>query len=510
MEIELKMQIDSRYVKTFRNHPLLKKYALSVPYDQKMSDTYFDTPDLDIQRSNAGLRVRRINRKWVQTLKYGGGVNGGLHSRHEWETTIAAPVPNLPELHNMVGHKAILSKLLRSTDINQRLSPIFTSRVTRSIWKLRLPQGDEVECVLDLGKIECNNQEVRISEIEIELKSGDPVHLFDFALALLQDVPLQIGTLSKADRGYALYALPSSIAVKAIPIRLSKQMTLEQAFQQIASNCMAQIQGNASCLARNDEPESVHQMRVGLRRLDTVLDLFKKLLQPPAEMLQELDWLAAQLGAARDWDVLAGSTLPAIADLMPEEIRLIQLTQAAVDAAHERHKAAAAAVCSPRFTRLILSFTRWVLGCDWRDTQSSQNQRRFNDRMTRFSGDMLEHQHNRLLKRGKKLKVTSPAVRHRVRIAAKTTRYTTEFFQSIFPRKKVRPFVAALSALQEELGLLNDKATALDLLRELRDQHIYLEESANFLCGYLICPIDNDNKKIRMLWKTFKAIKFRS
>lgn len=120
---------------------------------------------------------------------------------------------------------------------------------------------------------------------------------------------------------------------------------------------------------------------------------------------------------------------------------------------------------------------------------------------------MLEHQHSRLLKRGKNVKVASPAVRHRIRITAKTTRYTAEFFQSIFPSEKMLPFIDALSALQDELGVLNDSAIALVLLRELRDEHIYLAESTNFLCGYLTYRINNDNKKIRILWKNFKAEK---
>ena len=43
------------------------------------------------------------------------------------------------------------------------------------------------------------------SRIELELKQGDPLALFDFASALLRDIPLRIGVQSKAQRGYTLY-----------------------------------------------------------------------------------------------------------------------------------------------------------------------------------------------------------------------------------------------------------------------------------------------------------------
>ena len=34
------------------------------------------------------LRLRRIGKHWLQTLKSGGGVQAGLHQRNEWETLV--------------------------------------------------------------------------------------------------------------------------------------------------------------------------------------------------------------------------------------------------------------------------------------------------------------------------------------------------------------------------------------------------------------------------------------
>lgn len=507
MEVELKLLVTSQDAEALRQHPLLKGYATSKPHEQKISDTYFDTPDLLIRRCNAGLRVRRVGNDWVQTLKGGGSVNGGLHSRHEWESQVAGPAPDLAVLRDVVDHKAVWGRMLCSRVVEDQLLPIFTTQVKRMVWELRLPQGDEVECVLDQGNLERDDKKIPISEIELELKSGDPTHLFDFALALQQDIPMQIGNLSKADRGYALFAPQPPAAVNATLLKLSKCMTIEQVFQAIAVNCMSQIQANEAGVVQEHDVESLHQMRVGLRRLGSALGLFKGVLQLPEDLQQELDWLATQLGAARDWDVLAGSTLPAVAEAVPDETRLAEVKLAALGKAHKKHEAASNAVSSPRYTRLILCFTRCVQGCGWRDAMSPQDQNRLTARVTKFARNTLVHDQRRLLKRGRKLRRASPIARHRVRIAAKKTRYATEFFQSLYPSKRVRPYVEALSTLQDELGWLNDAAVADRLLKELQDGHAHLEGSAGFIRGYLASRVKNDDKKIRKLWKKFAPMK---
>ncbi|MFT2622197.1 hypothetical protein ACMWQU_27840, partial [Escherichia coli] len=63
----------------------------------------------------------------------------------------------------------------------------------------------EVECVLDQGTVEHGELKAEVCEIELELKQGEASALFDFALQLLQTLPLRIGIQSKAQRGYGLF-----------------------------------------------------------------------------------------------------------------------------------------------------------------------------------------------------------------------------------------------------------------------------------------------------------------
>ena len=86
-------------------------------------------------------------------------------------------------------------------------------------------------------------------------------------------------------------------------------MSVEQVFLAIAGNCLEQVSGNQDGVAGGEDVESVHQMRVGLRRLRSALGMFKSLLALPDALKGELEWLGGALGEARDWDVLAGNTL---------------------------------------------------------------------------------------------------------------------------------------------------------------------------------------------------------
>ncbi|HTD06292.1 inorganic triphosphatase, partial [Undibacterium sp.] len=124
METELKLLIHPRHANAVRKHPLLKKYATESPCERQMSDAYFDTPDLLIWRSKAGLRVRHAGNEWRQTLKGGGGAAGGLHRRHEWEGRLDGSSPDFAALQELVdGHKP-WAKLLRSAVVQKTLQPI--------------------------------------------------------------------------------------------------------------------------------------------------------------------------------------------------------------------------------------------------------------------------------------------------------------------------------------------------------------------------------------------------
>lgn len=520
MEIELKLLLAPQDAPRLRAHPLLAQSAQG-PLVLQMHDIYVDTPDLQLCRHQAGLRVRQVDGRWVQTLKAGGNVSGGLHSRHEWEDDVPGPQPDLAVLDSAIGRKQPIRALLRQDAIRDALRPVFTTRIERTVWQLHTPQGDQIECVLDQGVIESGAdgadgaiRSVPVSEIELELKEGQAASLFDVALALLQEVPLQLGHMSKAERGYRLAAPQPLRAVKAQPLALDAAMSVEQAFLAIAGNCLEQVSGNQDGVAAGADVESVHQMRVGLRRLRSALGMFKSLLALPDALKSELDWLGGALGEARDWDVLAGNTL---AQLDGEAATDAAALAAAAHAqARLKHLQAAQAVTSARCTACMLGLQRWLQARAWRDSCSVRQVRRLDAPVCPFAHATVRKDQRRLMKRGKRLLHASPQQRHQVRIAAKKTRYSTEFFASLFAARTVQPYVGRLSVLQDELGWLNDVQVADRLLQQLPDvQADQADQSAQdglrlhaaFIRGYLAARAQAQGTDGRMhkAWRRFKA-----
>ena len=506
MEIELKLLLARADVAAFRRLALLKQYA-DKPRSRQLSSTYFDTPDLLLRGHGMELRVRRAGRVWIETLKAGAQVTAGLHQRQEWEVRVAGPQPELAALAALVGPGTDWETVLTAPALAQRLGPIFDSVFRRTVWLLRLPQGAEIELALDQGELRRGDAREPISEIELELKAGDPAALFGLALQLQDKMPLRVGNRSKATRGYALQDPQYPSAAKARPIELARAMTVEQAFRTIASNCLAQIQDNEPGILRGMDPESLHQMRVGVRRLRSALGLFAKWVPCSEALRTEIAWLVGELSVARDADVFADSTLASVTDACPSDAELLRLQQAASMSARVKRQQAAVMVGSVPYSRLMLNLAAWLQGSRWREKLDESQRQELDAPIQTRAAQILTRRHKKLLAGGERLDLRTPEERHRVRIAAKKARYATEFFQSLHPAGRVKRSIKCLAALQDALGRLNDAAVADGLLRQIGLSRPELARSAAFARGFLCAHAKRDLRQLAGLWRKFSAFK---
>lgn len=505
METELKLSVASDDIAAFQENALLKMHATEKPCSRQLDSTYFDTPNLYFRSRGVSLRVRHIEGEgWVQTIKGDANPTAGLHLRDEWETPLRSPLPELAALRRLVKQDPHWRKILSPRALSRQLVPLFTTHIQRTTWMLSLPGGDSVELALDQGNVVHDKSQTAISEIELELKSGNAAHLFDFALQLHDSLPLQIDNISKADRGFALCVPQPPKIVKASRSELSASMTVENGFQTIVMNCLVHIEGNAQGVAQGHDPESVHQMRIGLRRLHSALKQFKKIFPFPDALQADFDWLSDALSAARDWEVLTVMTLPAVIGKFPDRADLATLQSAAFDIAADKRAAAAKAVSSPRYTHLMLAFAGWVRGARWRESDAQPTLDEWSESIKKFAGRTIKNRRRSLLKRGKNLEKLNMAQRHKVRIAAKRVRYATEFFAPLYSKGKVEAFVGGLSNLQDMLGKMNDLRVADGLLQQAGTARPELTAASEFARGYLAAQLEQDLPKLNALWKKFR------
>lgn len=480
METELKLLLDPAAAALLAGHPLLRRHALGKSRVQQLTSIYFDTPDGYFRRRDAGLRVRLQDGRWIQTLKADGQAAAGLHQRQEWESPVAGALPDLDALAELAGPRSKWGRRLRSVGLGAQLAPIFSTRFRRTLWQLRLAQGELVELALDQGRVMHAATALPISEIELELKSGAPAGLFDFALELLQALPLRVSNVSKAERGYALLAAPAAAQpALAAPLTLAPGATPEQGWQEIVGNCLAQIQGNEEGVMHGSDPESVHQMRVGLRRLRCAIRLFGGIAPCPLPLQAELQWLLGVLGAARDWEVVAGM-LDALADAEGAPQRWQGVRQAAHRQALRQRQQAGRALGSVRYTAFLLGLGGWLQRGAAPPLESGRAVP-----LAGFAAHLLRECRKTLQKRLRRLPDGTPAARHRLRIAAKKLRYASEFFRSLHQPEPMQAQLQALSALQDRLGRLNDAALAARLLEQLAHGHPELAYSAGMAHGIL-------------------------
>ncbi|BBP03395.1 inorganic triphosphatase [Sulfuriferula plumbiphila] len=461
VEIELKLALAPVQAARLKRHALLA--GADRPLRRWLVSVYFDTPGLDLMRAQAALRVRRVGRGWVQTVKIGGGSAGGLHQRPEWETPVAGAVPE-PGRFDTPAVKALLTP-----GRVVRLRPLFQTRFWRTAWTLPVSGGGSIEVALDQGEVSSGGRSQPICEVELELKSGQPAALYDLALALAADFDLRPDPVSKAGRGYALFQNLHSQPLQAAPVGLKPEMRVADACVAVMQSGLGQFTANLAGLIHETDPEYLHQARVAVRRLRSALSVFAPALPDPAlaSLREELRWLMGALGPARDWDVFATETLPPLMAAMPGR----PLASLARDGAAQRDEARAAmtaAVSSRRLTRLLLETGRVLLPRPWEQAVDRIGSAWQSAPVTALAESVLDRRQRQLLRRGRHFSRLAPAARHRLRVAAKKQRYTAEFFAELYPRKAARAYIKNLAALQDGLGALNDIAVTGRLLDGLR------------------------------------------
>ncbi|MEM5428764.1 CHAD domain-containing protein [Cupriavidus oxalaticus] len=504
MEKELKFEVTAGQDAVMKNLPALLNVKFQPPTKQALESDYFDTPDFLLRRAGAALRLRRDGEQIVQTLKSSGKQRGGLFVREEYESTLEQGRPDVDALRAAVPKSSELSQLLKEPGLADHLEPIFRTTVTRETWALQLPSGEEIELALDTGKVTAAEQDCPFSEVELEIKQGDPRRLGEMALRLVDKVPLRLSMQSKSDRGYDLLVSHKRSAVTASPVTLTKRDTVEEAICKIMQNCLDQVYANAPLVAAGHSPEGVHQMRVGLRRFRSALDMFEEVIALPTDLEEEVKWIADELGKARDWHVLAHSTLPQVDEGKDKRDHVEEAERAAAEIEEARQADAMRAVQSPRYARLTLMLDHWITNASWRDTSDATRTELLEKRVGIHAERVLRKRHRRLVRRGRGLHKLDAHHRHRARIAAKKLRYAAEFFADLFEKKTLKPFRRVLAKLQDDLGWGNDMAVADGLLRHLEQHHRKAAHGASYARGFLAARVVDDRANQRKLWKQFR------
>lgn len=436
------------------------------PVQQHLHNIYFDTPAQLLRRNQAALRLRRIGTAgaahWVQTLKTGAAQASALSRRGEWEAPVASA-----QLQADALDAGAWKRIDPDGSVFDALAPCFTTDFTRTLWLVRQRDGSTVEVALDIGTVSDGKRSAAICELELELKAGPVAALFDIAEKIAATVPVVPAGMSKAQRGYALAAGTLDAPQTASPPRLTRGMQARDAAWPVLREMFGQFTANLVALCRSDDPEIVHQARVGWRRLHSALRLFKAVL--PAD--DQPDWTALAplrqlLGGLRDLDVARTDTLPPLRDaFVAGSADRAQAWDAAMQALAQagrvQRTAVRHALQDPSAGLCLLRVTRWLESAATSCSARQSGDRRlaaWAERRTRRMHARLEH--------ACKAACDAPT-QHAVRLLAKRTRYGIEALHGVLPQHMRRKWLRAAVALQKDIGAGRDLAQAIGLLERI-------------------------------------------
>ena len=444
----------------------------------------------------------------MQTVKTADAGAGDLLTRGEWEDLVAENRPDLRAPHSG-------SQLPES--VAGDLCPLFLTEVSRETVEIEPSPGTLIEAAVDTGEIRAidSGRAEPISEIELELKSGDPTALYDLALKLLEAAPLRIETRSKSERGYRLVAAAGAPppAVPAEPLTLDPRIVVEEAVRNIGRSCLTHMLRNEPA-ALAGQPEGVHQMRVATRRLRSLLAAVKQLLPEDAHRAigDEMAGLAAPLGPARNLDVFATELLCPLRAAHPAEPGWDMLAAETERARANAHHRVDKEILAPHRTAAVLRLLRWFEGRGWRARQGPEKAAALTAPIGATAPGILDRRRRAVRKRSRRFTRLTSRERHRLRIAVKKLRYTVELLGSVYDPRDLRRYNRRLRRVQEDLGRANDLRVAYGLVIEL-SRHVepaepVIDAAAELLAQHERALAMGERKLRRRLRRLNRALPF--
>ena len=476
-EIELKFRIPAARLAALRR-AVVTRSAVVEP----LAAVYFDTPGQHLAQARVALRLRREAGGWVQTLKAEGAT-----AMQRLEHNVAVPgLPGLPgdrpalDLARHQGSPAgavlaqVLAKARAGTPPGNSpatLSERYATDVQRTRRVLRHGAA-LIELALDEGQIRAGSAACAVCEIEFELLRGPPQALLDVAARWVGRFGLVLDVRSKSERGDRLaqgqHASPPS---HARPLKLARQASPAQALAAMLANALGQALANASQIADDGgQPDHLHQLRVGLRRLRSVLHVFGPLAPTApaaptaplagADLAPRLAALFGQLGAARDQDAMAEWLWPALQAAGAPALKL-----------PARQSASPAADVAP-LLRAPATQQLWLalLGAcqpvpalpDGLPLASmpATPATAATPSLQALLREPLRRRYRQVQHDAARFDALDDAARHRLRRRIKRLRYATELSAALWPAKHVKRLLRNLAQAQVPLGEFNDTVVA--------------------------------------------------
>lgn len=425
---------------------------------QHLQAAYIDTPDFLLSKAGIALRIRKEGRQWLQTLKI---ATSNPLDRIEHNVVLTAQGSLLPpwSISYHQDHPAgdLLKELIPDLS-NEQLGVQYQTDIWRRKVEINTTNG-VVEYALDQGLIlaKCLDgmKSESVHELEIELKLGQPEDVLRHARAIVKRFKASIDTRSKSERGYLLARnIEVSPVKRATVIHLKKSSQQSQIMDRVFDDCLGQILQNQSIINSDYQQydEYIHQLRVGFRRLKTLL----KYLAPfqmalSVEGSRALQEIFGKLGNYRDDSYISHTLNPTIISLNGPPVKI----EGKENLPHPN-----AIVRANLFQLLLLE----IMSLRFRTNSAvdeSEGPKTFLPHSKKLVFKRINKVFTYCAQQAADLSGHEDEAIHELRKKLKFLRYSLEFFKELCDRNKFKPFFKLLTQALEHLGQFNDICVAI-------------------------------------------------
>ncbi len=332
---------------------------------RELGNTYFDTTENWLRQHDIGLRIRRYDDVFVQTVKTAGRVVAGLHQRPEYNAEHSNNIPDL------FLHPSDIWPIGKEVGVlQQEINPIFSTDFNREQWLISMSDGSQVEVAFDQGWVSSGDRKEEICEVELELISGQTDALFNLARVLCGDGGMRLGNLSKAARGYRLaYDYPGDKTKPLTLVPTEKSHNAEYCFIQSLEHALAHWHHHEQIFVERDEFTALHEIAHAIGFIRQTLSVFGGIVPSRASafLWQELMWLEEELSWLKECDYLDELTDDKGHAMRKLDARkwLVEQLNAQLKVLPNRENTLQL-FSSSRYTRLLLDLSRWILTRGWR------------------------------------------------------------------------------------------------------------------------------------------------
>jgi CHAD domain-containing protein len=232
------------------------------------------------------------------------------------------------------------------------------------------------------------------------------------------------------------------------------------------------------------DPEDLHQMRVALRRMRSVLKMSGALLGPTAEPARaELGWLGQSLGEVRDYDVLISHLRELIADFdARDQLAARELVAKFVAGRTVAKQHLISALSSARYATMLQAIAQLARQPEQEPAVTNASTVDVTASADLIGG--LRKPYRKLTKAVIALPANPPDDDlHALRIHGKRLRYAAELARTAAKKKqagRIRDLITATKDLQTVLGDHQDAVIAADRMRSILDS---LDARTGFIAG---------------------------